>query len=63
MWLPARIATAVRQSLAEPNTASSVPVIGTLNIYANTEAEGRTAGKAFLDVLDQRRVLVDARIA
>lgn len=36
---------------------------GNLYIQANTPAEGRAAGKAFLGVLEQRQILTDARIA
>ena len=55
MVLPARIAGAVRSALAGGSGAGAAPMIGNVNVYANTEAEGRAGAKGFVEVLARRR--------
>lgn len=67
--LPAQVAQLSPRQTAESNRAAAAAAkpalvlhIENFRIEANTPAEGRAAGKAFLGVLEERQILTDARI-
>lgn len=70
MLLPAAVANATRDELEHGGSGRKVIHIENLNINIDgagsiddARRRGRSAGKAFLDVLEERHVLTDARIS